>query len=164
MSAEILEWLDSAGVVILGIVAVGVILAGLSRVLKPVWGAMQAIHDFLEDWSGVPARDGVPARAGVLSQLGSLRTDLDKVREDAQSAAFHTKANHGSSSHDALMREVRGLRESLRVHSAYLLGALDTSVMDREQIREALGLPPGPETPEPPDELATCPRDTPSDD
>lgn len=147
---------------ILGVlVTLGVVAGGL-RWLKPV---LKGVRDFLVDWGGEPERPGVPRRPGVVESLGELRcdmegmkTDMAKVKDDAAQAAFHSQPNHGSSSHDALMREMRETRrvvskledlvlsvsrkqaEQAEHQDAFEL-AVRESIADRAEIREHIGLP-----------------------
>ena len=157
-------WLEAltVGQVIGWLVALGVLAGGL-RWLRPI---ADGIHQFLTDWAGEPARPGVPARLGVMAQLGHLREELERVQQDAASAAFNTQSNHGSSSHDALLREMRDTRQEMRDTRqtvAKLEGlvlavsrkqseqseqqqafevAVRESIADRAEIREHIGLPP----------------------
>ena len=123
------------------LVALGVVVGGL-RWLKPV---LTGVHDFLADWGGEPERPGVPPRPGVVESLGQLRcdmegvkTDLAKVKDDAAQAAFHSQPNHGTSSHDALMREVKHLSGQMSA----VTRAIELSVVDRAEIRAHIGMTP----------------------
>ncbi len=96
--------------------AVGAIWASI----KWVRPALRAITNFLDDWNGEPERPGVPGRVGVLEQIADLRTDVDLAKalardaaESSADAAFHSKPNHGSSSYDALMKQVRATGEAI---------------------------------------------------
>ena len=165
-----IQWLQALtiGEVITALIALGGIAAGL-RWIHPV---MTGIHDFLSDWKGEPARPGVVARPGVLAQIGELRCDLEgvkrdmaQVREDAASAAFNSQSNHGTSSNDELVREIREVRGKLATVSGQILAmsreqtlqadrqaafevAIRHSIDDRAEIREHIGLDPSPD-PEP---------------
>ena len=150
-------WLEAltVGQVIGWLVALGVLAGGL-RWLRPI---ADGIHQFLTDWAGEPARPGVPARLGVVAQLGHLREELERVQQDAASAAFNTQTNHGSSSHDAVMREIREIRRVQSKQEGTLLAisrkqdaqaeqqqafevAMRDSIADRAEIREHVGLKP----------------------
>ena len=152
-----LEWLEAltVGQIIGWLVALGVLAGGL-RWLRPI---ADGIHQFLTDWAGAPARPGVPARLGVMAQLGHLREELERVQQDAASAAFNTQSNHGSSSHDALVREMRETRRVVSKLEGLVLAvsrkqaeqtehqgafelAVRESIADRAEIREHIGLEP----------------------
>ena len=161
-----IQWFQALtiGEVITALIALGGITAGL-RWIHPI---MTGIHDFLSDWKGEPARPGVAARPGVLAQIGDLRCDLEgvkrdmaQVREDAASAAFNSQSNHGTSSHDELVREIREVRGKLATVSGQILAmsreqtlqadrqaafevAIRHSIDDRAEIREHIGLDPRP--------------------
>lgn len=94
--AQIVTWL----------IGTGVIVAAL-RWLTPI---VSGLHAMAEDWRGAPARPGVPARPGIMERVDCIDRRLTKIEEDAASAAFHSKSNHGSSSHDVVMRELRATR------------------------------------------------------
>ena len=159
-----IQWLQALtiGEVITALIALGGIAAGL-RWIHPI---MTGIHDFLSDWKGEPARPGVEARPGVLAQIGDLRcdlegvkTDVEQIKADAASAAFNSQPNHDSSSHDALVREIRDVRSSVATISGQVLAmsreqtrqgqrqeaievAVRNSIDDRAEIREHVGLEP----------------------
>lgn len=163
-----IQWLQAVTVsdVITALVAFGAIVGGL-KWLRPL---LSGVRHFLEDWQGVEDRPGVPGRPGIVAQIGVLRCDLEGVRADMQqikadsaSAAFHSKPNHGSSSHDSLMREVRDSRAEVRKLSGQMTAilreqesarhAIEQSVADRAEIREHVGLDPHePEEPKQEDE------------
>lgn len=102
-------------------------IVGLLAAIGAIWAsikwvrpALRAITNFLDDWNGEPERPGVPGRAGVLEQIADLRTDVDLAKalardaaESSADAAFHSKPNHGSSSYDALMKQVRATGEAI---------------------------------------------------
>ena len=102
-------------------------IVGLLAAIGAIWAsikwirpALRAITNFLDDWNGEPERPGVPGRAGVLEQIADLRTDVDLAKtlardaaESSADAAFHSKPNHGSSSYDALMKQVRATGEAV---------------------------------------------------
>lgn len=171
------HWLQglTVGEIITALIALGALLGGL----KWLWPLLEGIHNFLDDWKGVPPRTGVKGRPGVVEQLGTLRcdvegikTDVDSikadltgVKTDAASAAFNSQSNHGSSSHDALVREIRDVRSSVATISGQVLAmsreqtrqgqrqeaievAVRNSIDDRAEIREHVGMPP-PEMEEP---------------
>lgn len=152
-----IQWLQAltAGEVITALIALGAIVGGL-KWLRPL---LSGAHHFLEDWQGVEDRPGVPGRPGIVAQIGVLRYDLEGVRADMRqiktdsaSAAFHSKPNHGSSSHDSLMREVRDSRAEVRKLSGQMAAilreqettrhAIEQSIADRAEIREHVGLDP----------------------
>ena len=106
--------------------AVGAIWAAI-KWIRP---ALRAITNFLDDWNGEAERPGVPGRAGVLEQIADLRSDVDLAKtlardaaESASDAAFHSKPNHGSSSYDALMRQLQDTK-----------GAIIESQQDRQSL------------------------------
>lgn len=138
-----IDWIEALtiGEVLAALVAVGAITGGI-KWLGPV---LTAIHDFLSDWVGEPERDGVPMRPGVMLRLeqldglredvDSIRGDLEQIKADAGSAAFHSRANHGQSSHDAVMRELTQLKDLFDER-------YQGSAFDRAEIRAHIGLPP----------------------
>ena len=160
-------WLEAltVGQVLGWLVALGVLAGGL-RWIHPI---MTGIHGFLSDWKGEPARPGVEARPGVLAQIGELRCDLEgvkadveQIKADAASAAFNSQPNHGGSSHDELVREIREVRGKLATVSGQILAmsreqtlqadrqaafevAIRHSIDDRAEIREHIGLDPSPD-------------------
>ena len=165
-----IHWLQAltAGEIITALIALGALLGGL----KWLWPLLEGIRNFLDDWKGVPPRTGVKGRPGVVEQLDTLRCDVDSikadltgVKTDAASAAFNSQSNHGSSSHDALVREIRDVRSSVATISGQVLAmsreqtrqgqrqeaievAIRHSIDDRAEIREHIGLDPSPD-PEP---------------
>lgn len=102
-------------------------IVGLLAAIGAIWAsikwvrpALRAITNFLDDWNGEPERPGVPGRAGVLEQIADLRTDVDLAKalardaaESSADAAFHSKPNHGSSSYDALMKQIQSTGEAI---------------------------------------------------
>ena len=157
------QWLQTltAAEIVTALVALGAVIGGL-RWLQPV---LKGVHHFLEDWAGAPERPGVPARPGVVAQIAALSTEiadlkdgLSQVAQDAGAAAFNSKSNHGTSSHDALMRELLDLRrvvskvdgrtttiarsvDRLNARSDTHTEAIAQSEADRVAIREYIGLP-----------------------
>ena len=144
------QWLQALTVwdVVGSLVVLGGILGGL-KWLAPI---MHGIHNFLADWQGEPERPGVPERPGAMAQIGKLRcdlegvrNDLDQVKTDAASAAFNSKSNHGTSSHDAIMRKLTDNQTAISRLSGQMLAvtrAIERSEADRAEIRQHVGLDP----------------------
>ena len=156
-------WLEAltVGQVIGWLVALGVLAGGL-RWLRPI---ADGLRYFVDAWQG-ESRPGMPARLGLMEQvealggrLEMLQEGLERVQQDAASAAFNTQSNHGSSSHDAVMREIREMRRVQAKQEGTLLAisrkqdaqaeqqqafevAIRESIADRAEIREHIGLPP----------------------
>ncbi|MFI6485301.1 hypothetical protein ACIBH1_45840 [Nonomuraea sp. NPDC050663] len=100
-----IEWLDVF--VIVGIVGAG--LAVLGRFLSRLWRLVVPLKDFLDDWTGEPARAGSPERPGIPERLARLEQRID--------AEF--SPNHGTSARDALdrlERAVRRVEDGLAAH------------------------------------------------
>lgn len=124
-------------------------IVGLLAAIGAIWAsikwvrpALRAITNFLDDWNGEPERPGVPGRAGVLEQIADLRTDVDLAKalardaaESSADAAFHSKPNHGSSSYDALMQQVRSIGEAVSESKRDRLGLHEHMSEMSERIR-----------------------------
>lgn len=145
-----IAWLQAltVGEVITALFALGALLGG-TKWLGPI---LRDVTHFLRDWAGEPERPGVPAKPGVMEQIAQLRcdvegikNDLGGVKDDAASAAFNSKSNHGGSSHDALIRRLDELVRNYRKQDGRLAAierAVRQSVEDRAEIREHVGLDP----------------------
>ena len=151
------QWLQTltAAEIVTALVALGAVIGGL-KWLRPL---LSGVRHFLEDWQGVEGRPGVPGRPGIVATLGQLRcdmegvrTDLERVKKDAADASFHSQSNHGSSAHDAVIREIRDNARAIAKLSGQVLAQsremeaihadVRTSVADRAEIRDHLGLDP----------------------
>lgn len=74
-----IAWLDFVIVVSGVVVAIGAGYKVFSSQVAPV---VKQLIDFLDDWTGEPARPGVPARSGVMDRLAQLENNGGKSLKD----------------------------------------------------------------------------------
>ena len=77
---------------------------------------------------------------------------MEQVKKDAASASFHSKSNHGGSSHDEVIRKIDDLAKAQSRTDGRIVAlaqrqdrfevAVKVSMDDRAQIREHIGLGP----------------------
>ena len=121
-------------------------MVGLLAAIGALWAAFKWIRPFVrgaldvfDAWNGRPARPGYEAIPGVMEQLAKLRDEVDLAKtlardaaESAADAAFHSKPNHGSSSWDALMKQLQLNNAAIQDTDR----AIRASVADRQGIHE----------------------------
>ena len=112
---------------------VGLVVAWMAKVMPQ----LRAIMHALDDLRGEEARPGFDARPGVFERIKAVEdghadiretlTEQGKVLADIQ---HHVKPNSGSSSYDALLREVKAVRAVAEDTSQ----RMDASETDRRSI------------------------------
>ena len=119
---------------------VGIVIAWITKVMPQ----LRAIMHALDDLRGEEARPGFDARPGVFERIKAVedghadirRTLIEqgKVLADIQ---HHVKPNSGSSSYDALLREIKAVRSVAEDTSR----RMDASEADRRSIWARLDRP-----------------------
>ena len=119
---------------------VGLVVAWITKVMQQ----LRAIMHALDDLRGEEARPGFDARPGVFERIKAVEdghadirqtlTEQGKVLADIQ---HHVKPNSGSSSYDALLREVKAVRAVAEDTSQ----RMDASEADRRSIWARLDRP-----------------------
>ena len=119
---------------------VGLVVAWMAKVMPQ----LRAIMHALDDLRGEEARPGFDARPGVFERIKVVEdghadirqtlTEQGKVLADIQ---HHVKPNSGSSSYDALLREVKAVRAVAEDTSQ----RMDASEADRKSIWDRLNRP-----------------------
>ena len=119
---------------------VGLVVAWITRVMPQ----LRAIMHALDDLRGEEARPGFDARPGVFVRIKAVEdghadirqtlTEQGKVLADIQ---HHVKPNSGSSSYDALLREIKAARAVAEETSQ----RMDASEADRRSIWARLDRP-----------------------
>lgn len=123
------------------IFGLGVMIVG--SVMK-AWPWLSRLKNTIDDWMGEPERPGVKARPGLMKRMAD-QEDRDAARDkreaerDAREAErdkavellrpvvadisakveridYHSRPNGGGSAHDAIVREVKGVRADLADH------------------------------------------------
>ena len=127
---QALTWLGMAGLVV----------AWMAKVMPQ----LRAIMHALDDLRGEEARPGFDARPGVFERIKAVEdghadiretlTEQGKVLADIQ---HHVKPNSGSSSYDALLREIKAVRAVAEDTSQ----RMDASEADRRSIWARLDRP-----------------------
>lgn len=82
------------------------IVTFLRKKIKPV---TDALHRFLEDWSGEPERPGVPARLGVMQRLSAIEHEL----KPNSGSSFYDKLLHRDKANEARVGELQETVEAL---------------------------------------------------
>ena len=118
----------------------GLVVAWMAKVMPQ----LRAIMHALDDLRGEEARPGFEARPGVFERIKAVEdghadirqtlTEQGKVLADIQ---HHVKPNSGSSSYDALLREVKAVRTVAEETSQ----RMDASEADRRSIWARLDRP-----------------------
>ena len=118
----------------------GLVVAWMAKVMPQ----LRAIMHALDDLRGEEARPGFDARPGVFERIKAVEdghadirqtlTEQGKVLADIQ---HHVKPNSGSSSYDALLREVKAVRAVAEDTSQ----RMDASEADRRSIWARLDRP-----------------------
>ena len=119
---------------------VGLVIAWMAKVMPQ----LRAIMHALDDLRGEEARPGFDARPGVFERIKAVEdghtdirqtlTEQGKVLADIQ---HHVKPNSGSSSYDALLREIKAVRAVAEDTSQ----RMDASEADRRSIWDRLNRP-----------------------
>lgn len=116
-------------------------IAFVVTLIVGVWGFVKfvlplgrKIIHFLEDWFGEPDRPGVPGRAGVLARLECQAAEIAKLKATAAETNANTKPNHGSSSHDRLVAELRAARVEVAELRKTMAGLLEQQVVQNDRI------------------------------
>ena len=127
---QALTWLGMAGLVV----------AWMAKVMPQ----LRAIMHALDDLRGEEARPGFDARPGVFVRLkavedghADIRQTLTEQGEVLADIQHHVKPNSGSSSYDALLREVKAVRAVAEDTSQ----RMDASEADRRSIWARLDRP-----------------------
>ena len=135
-------WVDSVtlGQAITWLGMVGLVVAWMAKVMPQ----LRAIMHALDDLRGEEARPGFEARPGVFERIKAVEdghadirqtlTEQGKVLADIQ---HHVKPNSGSSSYDALLREIKAVRAVAEDTSQ----RMDASEADRKSIWDRLNRP-----------------------
>lgn len=79
-------------------------VSGLIAVVTPFWRKIRSISHLIDDWQGEPARPGVPERKGVMVRL-------QEIEDRVMSTEYHVRPNHGGSSHDNMMKQLKKIEE-----------------------------------------------------
>ena len=118
----------------------GLVVAWMAKVMPQ----LRAIMHALDDLRGEEARPGFDARPGVFERIKAVEdghadirqtlTEQGKVLADIQ---HHVKPNSGSSSYDALLREIKAVRAVAEDTSQ----RMDASEADRRSIWARLDRP-----------------------
>ena len=118
----------------------GLVVAWMAKVMPQ----LRAIMHALDDLRGEEARPGFEARPGVFERIKAVEdghadirqtlTEQGKVLADIQ---HHVKPNSGSSSYDALLREIKAVRAVAEDTSQ----RMDASEADRRSIWARLDRP-----------------------
>lgn len=118
----------------------GLVVAWITKVMPQ----LRAIMHALDDLRGEEARPGFDARPGVFERIKVVEdghtdirrtlTEQGKVLADIQ---HHVKPNSGSSSYDALLREIKAVRAVAEDTSQ----RMDASEADRKSIWDRLNRP-----------------------
>lgn len=118
------------------IIALGTILTTVIVVSRKLWPVLVRLKTLIDDWIGEPARPGVDRTPGVMERLA-------KIEHTSQQASFHSRPNHGSSSHDAVIKKLNTIESQLE-HTREIL---DESVADRKRIWQVLNQHRKPQSP-----------------
>ena len=118
----------------------GLVVAWMAKVMPQ----LRAIMHALDDLRGEEARPGFDARPGVFVRLkavedghADIRQTLTEQGEVLADIQHHVKPNSGSSSYDALLREVKAVRAVAEDTSQ----RMDASEADRRSIWARLDRP-----------------------
>lgn len=110
------------------LVSLGVLVAGL-KWIRPMAAPMR---EFMLLVGGRPGMPGFPAIPPLAERMAS-------IEEASREAAFHSQPNHGTSAHDALLREIREIGHKVAA-MVERVDSLQASAEDTHAaIWEALG-------------------------
>lgn len=103
------------------------LLTAIIVFMRKAWPVFSRVKTLIDDWVGEPARPGVNRVPGVMERL----SDIERASREA---SFHSQPNHGTSSHDTVIRKLDRIESTQRKNT----GILDESVADRKQIWQAI--------------------------